>query len=63
LEIEGIPITDEDGAIKMKPWTPADFFVDREWDMCLLDEAHRIKRKIQSGPLLLNDLKTEFVRI
>src|SRR6266576_999761 len=45
LELEGIPITGEDGAIKMKPWTPADHFVDREWDLCWVDEAHRIKEK------------------
>ncbi|HYT43218.1 MAG TPA: SNF2-related protein, partial [Methylomirabilota bacterium] len=45
LEIEGIPVTDKDGAIKMKPWTPADHFVNREWDLCWVDEAHRIKEK------------------
>lgn len=45
LEIDGVPITGEDGAIKMKPWTAADHFVNREWDLCWVDEAHRMKEK------------------
>lgn len=36
------PIT---GIIKMKPWTMADYLLERKYDFVALDEAHRIKNK------------------
>jgi SNF2 family DNA or RNA helicase len=57
LEVDGIPVENPDGSIAMKPWTAADHFVKREWDLCWLDEAHRIKDKDTKWTIVLKRSK------
>jgi SNF2 family DNA or RNA helicase len=45
VDDEGYPKTDESGKIIFKPLQQADYLLDIDWDIVILDEAHRIKNR------------------
>lgn len=61
-EIHTVTLRDpETGAIQMMPWAGADYFVNREWDLGWIDEAHRIKDKDTKWTVILKRSK-DFIR-
>lgn len=51
------PVT---GDIVFKPWTQADYVLDRRWNFAWIDEFHRIKNKDAKWTVALKDAKADY---
>lgn len=49
-----------DGSIKFKPWTQADYLLDRKWDFVIVDEFHRMKNKDAKWTVNLKGLRATY---
>ena len=61
MDTHTVTMRDADGAIMMMPFTSADHFVNREWDLALIDEAHRMKDKDTKWTIIIKRSK-DFIR-
>lgn len=52
-------IKNEDGTIKFKEWTQADWLLERKWDFVWVDEFHRMKNKDAKWTVNLKKARSE----
>lgn len=50
----------EDGSIKFKEWTQADYLLERKWDFAWVDEFHRMKNKDAKWTVNLKNVKATY---
>lgn len=54
------PIIKEDGTLEMMPWKQGDYIIDHDWDVVILDEAHRIKDRQAKQTRGVKKLKAKY---
>lgn len=60
LDKQKNPIIKPDGTLVMMPWKQADYIIDHEWDVVILDEAHRIKDRDAKQTRGIKKLKAKY---
>lgn len=53
-------VHDENGEMVFKPWTQADYLLERKWDFAWVDEFHRMKNKDAKWTVNLKKVKSTY---
>lgn len=60
VDNDGEVVTDQKGNPIMYEWKQSDYIMDRKWDFCWIDEAHRIKEREGRRAINIKKIKSPY---